>query len=209
MRNQKAPRYQGRITSWKDDEGFGFITPNGGGPTVFVHINSFASRRKRPAGNEIVTYHLTANAAGQPRAEQVAFVGAVVRPAAPAVPFNGVPLALGFLALMGLLVVLHQVPARLFGAYLVMSVITFFAYCGDKAAAKANRRRTPEDTLHLMAVAGGWPGAFIAQQMVRHKTSKQAFRTVFWWTVAINCVALAALMTPAGRELFGSILGLR
>jgi len=33
MRNQKAPRYQGRITSWKDDEGFGFITPNGAGPT--------------------------------------------------------------------------------------------------------------------------------------------------------------------------------
>mgnify|MGYP003575355255 CR=1 FL=1 len=24
-------RYQGKITEWKDDQGFGFVTPNGGG----------------------------------------------------------------------------------------------------------------------------------------------------------------------------------
>ena len=84
MKNQKAPRYQGRITSWKEEEGFGFITPNGGGPLVFVHIKSFASRRTRPSGNEIVTYHLAANAAGKPRAEDVSFVGDRVQEAAPA-----------------------------------------------------------------------------------------------------------------------------
>jgi cold shock CspA family protein len=33
-------RYQGRIGEWKDDRGFGFITPNGGGPRVFLHISS-------------------------------------------------------------------------------------------------------------------------------------------------------------------------
>ncbi len=41
-------RLQGRITRWKDDQGFGFITPDGGGEPVFVHISAFASRRLRP-----------------------------------------------------------------------------------------------------------------------------------------------------------------
>ena len=36
MRIQKMPRHQGKITSWKDDQGFGFIAPNGGGPAVFA-----------------------------------------------------------------------------------------------------------------------------------------------------------------------------
>ncbi len=33
-------RYQGKITSWNDDQGFGFITKNGGVDQVFVHINA-------------------------------------------------------------------------------------------------------------------------------------------------------------------------
>jgi cold shock CspA family protein len=51
-------RYQGRITSWNDDKGFGFVTPNGGGERVFVHIKAFARADRRPTGNELVTYEL-------------------------------------------------------------------------------------------------------------------------------------------------------
>jgi hypothetical protein len=36
-------RQQGKISTWKDDKGFGFITPLGGGSQVFVHIKSFKS----------------------------------------------------------------------------------------------------------------------------------------------------------------------
>ena len=40
-------RYQGRITSWKDEKGFGFVTPNGGGDQMFLHISDFSERPKR------------------------------------------------------------------------------------------------------------------------------------------------------------------
>ncbi|KAA0875021.1 DUF1294 domain-containing protein [Nitrincola tapanii] len=56
----------------------------------------------------------------------------------------------------------------------------------DKAAAQADRHRTPETILHIMALLGGWPGALFAQNFLRHKSMKVAFRTTFWWTVGLN-----------------------
>ena len=67
-------RYQGRITEWKDDRGFGFITPNGGGAKVFVHFRSVRKGEPRPAGNELVTYELAPADAKGPRAADVAHV---------------------------------------------------------------------------------------------------------------------------------------
>ena len=78
-------------------------------------------------------------------------------------------------------------------AYAGMSLLTFIIYAIDKAAARAQRRRTPESTLHLLALACGWPGALLAQQWLRHKSVKQPFRTVFWLTVVINVAGLVLL----------------
>ena len=78
-------------------------------------------------------------------------------------------------------------------AYAGMSLLTFIIYAIDKAAARAQRRRTPESTLHLLALAGGWPGALLAQKWLRHKSVKQPFRTVFWLTVVINVAGLVLL----------------
>jgi uncharacterized membrane protein YsdA (DUF1294 family) len=71
-------------------------------------------------------------------------------------------------------------------AYGALSVVCFILYAIDKSAAVNGRWRTPESTLHLLALAGGWPGAILAQQWLRHKSSKLAFRIVFWCTVALN-----------------------
>ncbi|TLM94745.1 MAG: DUF1294 domain-containing protein [Actinobacteria bacterium] len=74
-----------------------------------------------------------------------------------------------------------------------MSAVAFVAYGRDKAAARRGMRRTPESTLHLIALLGGWPGALVAQRAFRHKTRKTSFQVVFWVTVVVNC-ALASVL---------------
>ena len=94
---------------------------------------------------------------------------------------------------MPILIALGPAHLALLGACAVLSLTSFVVYGLDKEAAERGRRRTPEVTLHLVSVAGGWPGALIAQHVFLHKTKKQPFRTVFWCTVVTNCVALAWL----------------
>lgn len=89
-------------------------------------------------------------------------------------------------------------PAWLWIGYAVLSVLSFAAYAGDKSAARRQGRRTPERSLHLLALAGGWPGALLAQQLLRHKSAKPAFRRRFWATVAFNLAGLLLLAWTLG-----------
>lgn len=74
----------------------------------------------------------------------------------------------------------------------LLNIATFFVYWKDKTAAEEERIRVREDVLHALALLGGWPAAWLAQQTLRHKTSKLAFQAVFWATVVINLLALGA-----------------
>lgn len=76
----------------------------------------------------------------------------------------------------------------------LLNALTYALYAGDKHAARQGAWRTPENTLHLLALAGGWPAARWAQQRLRHKSSKPAFQAVYGLTVALNLLALAALL---------------
>jgi uncharacterized membrane protein YsdA (DUF1294 family)/cold shock CspA family protein len=68
-------------------------------------------------------------------------------------------------------------------SYAFMSSVTFIAYLGDKDSAKNQGWRTSENTLHLFELLGGWPGALIAQQWLRHKTAKVSYQVIFWLIV--------------------------
>ena len=87
-----------------------------------------------------------------------------------------------------------KLPLFILGIYLLLSLITFVAYWLDKSAAKKGTRRTPENTLHLLALMGGWPGALLARQTFRHKTLKVLFRYVLWLTVFLNIGAVIGLL---------------
>lgn len=184
-------RYKGRITEWQDDRGFGFITPSAGGERVFVHIKSFANRARRPAGNDLVTFDLKRDSKGRLQGVNVKYSGersqrrSVPGPGTASLAFAGL-----FLVLVCAAAIEGRLPLIVAVAYVVMSAVTFLVYAWDKSAAKHGRWRTPEAKLHLLALLGGWPGALVAQNFLRHKSSKQPFRVVYWGTVVLNCAAL-------------------
>ena len=70
-------------------------------------------------------------------------------------------------------------------AYLAaINLLAFFLFRQDKRAAIAGARRIPERTLLGLAAIGGGLGAVAAQQMLRHKTRKEPFRTLLYLIVA-------------------------
>jgi len=48
----------------------------------------------------------------------------------------------------------------------------------------------------------------IAQNRLRHKSSKTSFLVVFWATVLLNCGALGLLLKPAGASALKALLGI-
>jgi uncharacterized membrane protein YsdA (DUF1294 family) len=79
-------------------------------------------------------------------------------------------------------------------AYALVSLLTLVVYAWDKRAARRGGRRTPEATLHLLELLGGWPGALVAQRLIRHKNAKPGYQIVFWLIVALHLAAWVALV---------------
>ena len=57
----------------------------------------------------------------------------------------------------------------------VMSLIAFAAFGLDKYKAKADKWRTPEKTLFILAIIGGGIGAFLGMRVFRDKTKHKQF----------------------------------
>lgn len=112
-----------------------------------------------------------------------------------------------FLALVAGSSFTGTLPAEVVWFYLAASLAAFSAYALDKSAARNGRWRTQESTLHLIGLAGGWPGALVAQRLLRHKSRKQSFQIVFWATVIVNCCTLAWFVTTSGSLALHSMLG--
>lgn len=86
--------------------------------------------------------------------------------------------------------------------YFAFSLLAIVAYAKDKSAAKKKQWRVPENTLHVLALCGGWLGAAVAQEQFRHKTQKTSFLMVFWLTVVLNSALFVGLhMAPASDIL--------
>lgn len=101
-------------------------------------------------------------------------------------------------AVLGLWVILllagiwmRRMPWVVLPGLALLNIATFFVYSKDKAAADEETLRIREEILHALALAGGWPAAWLAQHVLRHMTAKLGFQIVFWVTVALHMIALA------------------
>lgn len=179
-------RQKGKLVRWNNEKGFGFIESAGSQSDIFVHISSFPRSGPRPKEGLSVTFELSRDSRGRSCAVNVSVPGTASLP----VP---VIVALLFFAALGIAVYLGKVPLPLLWIYLILSVVTFIAYAYDKSAARNGSWRVSETVLHQLSLCGEWPGGLIARHVLRHKTIKQPFRFLFWWTVLGNAGILVAL----------------
>jgi uncharacterized membrane protein YsdA (DUF1294 family)/cold shock CspA family protein len=195
-------RTQGKITHWNEEKAYGFITPSSGTNRIFVHIRAFKNRHLPPELNQVVLYSLSKDKQGRPCAVKVTRASEIPsRNPKPITKIFLILFAIGFIAVAGWSVSAYNMPIQILYLYLAASAFTFLVYAKDKRAARRNRWRTKESTLHTLALIGGWPGALIAQQVLRHKSRKNAFQFAFWTTVVLNCVAFGWLFTEQGAEM--------
>jgi len=195
-------RLKGKLIKWNEEKAFGFIAPNGGGEHVFIHKTGLSNRKRTPQINDVITFSITKDKQGRYCANDATFSGEKLKKKeGKSVSKFSIYLSVIFLGLMVTALFMGYIPKNLALLYFGASIVTFFAYASDKSKAQRNAWRTPESTLHSLALIGGWAGAAIAQQTLRHKSQKRDFRAVFWLTVIVNCGALAWLMSSNGAHL--------
>ncbi|TFZ03428.1 DUF1294 domain-containing protein [Ramlibacter rhizophilus] len=211
-------RKEGTIIRWDDAKGFGFIRSPAIAQDVFVHVRDYrASGDEAPRQGLRVTFEDILVGGKGPRAIAVrpaaeAFASKagreLTRPAAStrkraasspapdrrrADAWWVLPLMLGYGMALTWLVSQRLLPSWVLPASILLNLAAFAAYWRDKYAARTGRWRMREDTLHLWSLAGGWVGAWFAQQVLRHKSFKASFRTAYWFTVMTHFAAAAGI----------------
>ncbi|WP_413043731.1 DUF1294 domain-containing protein [Pseudomonas sp. YJ42] len=208
---------RGQLKSWDDQKGFGFIRPDNGGNEVFAHISVMRGAR-RPVQGDRVRYGTDRDREGRLRASHIRLdTLSLDDPAIRQKPLarrspkarhedhgprarrvgalrQHFSLKVSALVLLCLLPTLGSVRLVQQGvhwplvAYALASLLVFGLYLHDKRSAMRGNRRTPEAHLHLVELLGGWPGALLAQQVLRHKTRKLSFQLAFWLIVMAHQV---------------------
>lgn len=189
---------KGKITTWNDGKGFGFITESISGKEIFVHIKAFKKQSRRPEVNRLVTYIESTDRQGRICAAEVTLsAAAIIEKIDSKKCDSSVLLGVAFLIFLAMCGVFGRFSFFAIVFYVAMSFLTYIVYSDDKDASQKGDQRTPEKFLHLLSLLGGWPGAILAQQKLRHKTIKESFRIKFWFTVFLNLVTFFLLTTPS------------
>lgn len=76
--------------------------------------------------------------------------------------------------------------AIIFSWYGLLSLVAFGAFAWDKRAARLDRRRIRERTLHTLTLMGGFVGSLLAMRLLRHKTLKRGFGLMPWAALVLH-----------------------
>lgn len=182
-----SPR-TGKVVEWNADRAFGYLQSDG--MRVFLHLKEFEHRPHGVSVGDEVRFIAGQDAKGRPCAK----AAVMVRQRARLIRF-GLGQAAGLLAMLVLPVLalmVSELPPVFLAIYPAgVSLLTFLLYLHDKRQARNGGWRTPESTLHLCELAGGWAAAYLAQRLFRHKTAKGSYQLVFWLIVLAHQTAAA------------------
>ena len=184
-------RFKGILTKWNDDKGYGFITPLGGKKEIFVHVTEF---KGRPSINDKIVYTLSKDKHGRICAINAIRFNKTKLTFEKEESNNISILSIFFISIFYLMLFYFSTKGTLkisiIPYYISMGILTFFIYSADKDYAKEGRWRISEKNLHILSIIGGWTGALIAQNKLRHKSSKSSFQIIFLFTVLLNLILL-------------------
>ena len=196
-------RYAGKLVTWKTENGYGFIALSTDEKKVFAHINQFEKTHGQPQLGQRYSFELGKDNDGRECATKIILANSIRNEQkahqTKSFPWIGALFLVSFSALQIYLVLSNALPLWVLLSYVILSLLTYIFYCKDKMAAITKHWRTPENTLHLLALLGGWPGAVVAQYHLLHKTKKQAFLTIFWFAIIIH-ITLFVILIPTTRE---------
>ncbi len=82
---------------------------------------------------------------------------------------------------------------------LTASVLAMLACAWDKRQATRGRDRISERTLHLLELAGGWPGSWATGRLLHHKTRKLSYRWRFRAIALLHILTVATAIYLAWR----------
>lgn len=198
----------GVLRSWNGNKGFGFIRADNS--DYFVHISSVRGEH-RPQQGETVYFVAGKDEKGRLQAQhmrsaEMSIDGSVIRrkPSTAAQTNKSAHrqerhASVNLKKTLTLLIVACAIPA--IGAwqafahsavlwplllYVCMSLFSILQYWCDKHNAQTGQWRISEKQLHVVEMLGGWPGALLAQQLLRHKTKKASYQAVFWLIVLVH-----------------------
>ncbi|MDE1239722.1 MULTISPECIES: cold shock and DUF1294 domain-containing protein [Vibrio] len=182
---------KGKVVEWNDSKGYGFISALNGELRVFLHISTVQSKGRRPKVDDDVKFEVNEDKKGRYNATNVTILGSGSIP-------STIMFSIVYLVIASTAVFILGGEKLFIAAYILMSILTYVMYAIDKNAAQNGKWRTPENTLHLLSLLGGWMGALCAQNQLRHKSQKQPFKSILWLTIFVNIGAFVWTFTPSG-----------
>jgi uncharacterized membrane protein YsdA (DUF1294 family)/cold shock CspA family protein len=170
-----SPEQTGKVSKWNSEKGYGWLQCQG--KEVFLHIRDFEGSGREPGVGETVRFTMGQDDQGRPCATKAVSL----RPKWLRMPSRSI---LGLMALLILPVLaLYHLSFSILGIGIYgigLSLVTYAAYASDKRRAQTDAWRIPEVYLHGLEIVGGWPGAWMAQRRLRHKSSKLSYQIKFW-----------------------------
>ncbi|MCL9780843.1 cold shock and DUF1294 domain-containing protein [Vibrio sp. S4M6] len=187
----------GIVTEWNENKGYGYISVNNQPIKIFFHISDFSGHSLRPQVSEHVIFSLTKDNSGNLRAVDIK------RP----IVFNfSIALAIWFATMVVGSIYLLNYPIIVIDYLLLISGFTYVLYAFDKSLSSSDNWQVPELVFHVFTLAGGWPGAVLAQSFLRHRPLSLSYLPTFWFTVIANVTLFAWSLSGPGREKLSEVV---